>query len=75
MSYGNHIEPNLGMSKKLKELCGRCGHMHKAADAPAVGRFQVDGPLGYRALYEGAKLRSSRAEALVDMCNWRTGQR
>ncbi len=72
------------MSKK-KELCALCGWLHVAADAQAVGRFQLGplgyepragGPLGYKARYvEGAKLRSSRAEALADMCRWRQQHR
>lgn len=56
------------------KLCGLCGAVHVPTDAPAVGRFLAGGPSGYRARYGGAPLRSSRAEALEDMCNARQGR-
>lgn len=59
----------------MRRPCGRCGALHLVTDAPSVGRFRTGGPLGYRARYPGAPLRSSRAEALEDVCNARQGRR
>jgi hypothetical protein len=49
--------------------CAHCGHIHGAADAPAVDRFSTDGPVGYRAVnVPDAPLRPTRAEAIADAC-------
>lgn len=37
----------------------------------AVGRFRPNGPTGFRAVQDGAPLRSTRAEAVADRCRHR----
>lgn len=56
--------------------CPRCGHTG-THPTYAVGRFQPDGPTGYRDLADpGAPLRATRAEAEVDVCRrWQEATR
>lgn len=49
--------------------CPTCDHV--GHPTRAVGLFRQDGPIGYRAAYDIAPLRSSREEAEADMCAWR----
>ena len=52
--------------------CPSCGWVHSLGDVVAVGRFDPDGPVGYKAtLPQGAPLRASRAEAMRDVCEAR----
>lgn len=44
-----------------------CGWAHDSGMAHAVGRFNPDGPAGYRAR-SGGPLRATRAEAAADEC-------
>ena len=50
--------------------CPRCGHIHVANEARAVGRFDPTRPTMYAAA-SGGPLRAARAEAEADECAWR----
>ena len=54
--------------------CPDCGATHTSTDTCAVGRFLPTGP-EFRARYDGAPLRATRAEAERDMCRWRQDRR
>lgn len=56
---------------KRRTPCPTCGWWHASDDAHAINRFKMGGPLGYRAHYLGAPLRSTRAEAESDACQHR----
>ena len=48
--------------------CPVCGYIHRPETSThAVGRFTWAAPM-YRALYDGAPLRNTRAEAELDAC-------
>ena len=48
--------------------CPACDHRHTPHSSTAmVGRFTRAAPM-YRALYDGAPLRNTRAEAELDAC-------
>lgn len=46
-----------------------CPWKHPSNLARAVGRFNPDGPTGYRGDYDGAPLRPTREQAEQDACN------
>ena len=50
--------------------CPECDHVHTTADTVAVGRFLPTGPQ-YRAQYVNSPLRTTRAAAERDMCEFR----
>ena len=52
----------------MKPPCPDCGHVHTPGDARAVGRFDPDAIALYRANYPNSPLRTSRDEAMQDMC-------
>ena len=51
--------------------CPKCGHIHVANEARAVGRFDPTLPTMYAAASGGGPLRATRAEAEADECAWR----
>lgn len=58
-----------------RPACEDCGHVHVATDTTAVGRYRVDGPLGYRSTASpAAPLRITRHEAEQDTCEARQGR-
>ena len=52
----------------MKPPCPICDRIHDPSDVRAIGRFDPDGPAGYRADLPGAKVRSTRVEAQRDVC-------
>lgn len=50
--------------------CPTCGRVHYAGMAQQVGRFQPDRPATFRADYPDAPDRSTRVEAIADMCRY-----
>lgn len=62
---------NKNMTEKPKNITKIAGldYIIPSASAFAVGRFDVNGPFGYKAsniAYESAPLRATRAEAVQD---------
>ena len=55
----------------MNPTCLICGHIHASDDAKALGRFTPDGPTVYRASYDGAPIRTTRAEVEADACRHR----
>jgi len=55
--------------------CRSCGWVHSLGDVVAVGRFDPNGPIGYKATSQAAPLRASRAEAMRDVCEARQEDR
>lgn len=53
--------------------CPACRFVHTSTDTLTVGRFNPDGPRGYRAR-SGGPLRKTRAEAERDECRTRQGK-
>lgn len=53
---------------RMKSACTTCGRIHTSTDAIAVGRFQLDGPIGYVAASAGSPIRATRTEAEADEC-------
>ena len=52
----------------MSRHCGACGRIHNSRMSHAVGRFNPEGPTGYRGDYTGAPTRTTRAEADRDVC-------
>lgn len=46
--------------------CPACDYIH--SPVMAVGKFTPRGPIGYRALFPDAPIRSTRVEAEADEC-------
>lgn len=61
----------------LKPACTKCNTVHPSNLARAIGRFNPNGPLGYRAAMGGpaAPLRATRAEAEQDACQQQAPKR
>lgn len=55
---------------RIKPPCPKCGHTHSTDWTVAVGRFDPNGIAGYRATYDDAPLRQTRAHAELDMCQY-----
>lgn len=47
-------------------ICSICERIHIPSTVVAIGRFDDGGPSGYRA--PGGPVRSTRAEAELDLC-------
>lgn len=60
------------MSGRARVACETCGHVHTSTDAVAVGRFVGGG--FYRANFDDAPYRATRAQAEADMCARRATQ-
>lgn len=57
----------------IGRTCPFCRTIHGSDAARAIGRFRPGGPLGFRSSL-GGPLRSSRSEAVADLCAARTGR-
>lgn len=51
------------------KACGECGHIHLGTDAIAIGRFNPNGPIGYKAI--DGKVFETRQGAINHTCNVR----
>lgn len=55
----------------VKPPCPDCGYRHSPGDTYALNRFNRAEPIAFRAAYDGAPNRTTRAAAEADMCRWR----
>lgn len=60
---------------RTKPPCRRCTQVHLTTWTVAVGRFDANGPAGYRATFNGAPLRTTRQQAEQDMCDYQQTNR